>query len=233
MKKLGSLSVFLPCYNEAKNIPRVIRTLFKLLPLVSQRYEVIVINDGSHDQTVKVVEKLQSDYPQLQLVTHVRNLGYGAAVKSGIMAAKYQWLFLTDGDGQFDPQQLTEFIPYTQDYRAVVGYRQVRVEGWRRAFNAWVFKTYIRFLFGIKIRDLDCAFKLFHRSTVDGQRLMSQGAMISTEIVDGWRRRRISFEEVPVRHLPRRFGQPTGNKPSIILKALKESLYLFFKLRTS
>ncbi|HEX7017931.1 MAG TPA: glycosyltransferase family 2 protein [Patescibacteria group bacterium] len=233
MKKLSSLSVFLPCYNEAKNIPHLVKDLTTVLPQITKKFEVIVVNDGSHDHTIGTTHRLQKKYPFLRLVSHEKNMGYGAAVHSGLMAATYDWVFLTDGDGQFDVRELIDFLPWTTKYNAVIGYRKNRAEGWKRHFNAQLFKLYIQLLFRIKVKDIDCAFKLLKKEKIPLTKLKSRGAMISTELLYYLRKRKVALKELPVSHYPRKFGVPTGNHPRVIVKALRESLQLRIRLLTS
>lgn len=233
MKRLSSLSVFLPCYNEARNIPLLIKDLAEVLPKVARTFEIIVVDDGSQDTTRALIRRLQKKHSFLRMITHEENLGYGAAVYSGLQAAQYEWVFLTDGDRQFNVRELVDFLPYTQKYSALIGYRKNRAEGWRRHLNAQLFKLYVTSLFRIKVRDIDCAFKLIRRDKLPLKALAARGAMISTELLYYLRKKRVALKELPVTHYPRLFGRPTGNDPRVIVRAVGESLQLRWRLLTS
>lgn len=228
---LPSLSVFFPCYNEEKNIQPLVKKFLHTLPECADKYEVIIVNDGSTDQTRIVAQSLASTHPEVRLVNHTKNLGYGAAIQSGIQASNHQWLFYTDGDGQFNPTQLKEFIPFASKYQAIIGYRQNRADGQLRAINARIFKFFIDIIFRLHVKDVDCAFKLLNSKRVKKFNYISSGAMISTEILYRLKKQGIKYKQLPVTHLPRKFGTPTGNHPRVILKAFTETIKLYYYLK--
>jgi glycosyltransferase involved in cell wall biosynthesis len=229
--KLSEISVFLPCYNEAKNLPILLNRINETLPSLSDRFEVIVVNDGSTDNTIQVIKELQPKYPHLRLVNHTRNLGYGMALRSGFKAARFEWIFFTDGDNQFDIAELAFFVPYTPQYNVIIGYRKKRAEGGFRSFNAKLFKMFIDVLFRLHVKDIDCAFKLFKASSLKPIKLHSSGAMISAELLYRLKKQHESFKQLPVSHYHRKFGTPTGNNPKVIIKAGLEAVkvYLYMK----
>lgn len=229
--KLTSISVFLPCYNEAQNISLVVTDLLAVLPQISHKYEIIIINDGSIDQTKKMASQIAQKHRQVNVVNHPKNLGYGAAVQSGIKASRYDWIFFTDGDHQFDVKELAAFVPYSRDYQVIIGYRHKRADGWLRSFNARLFKLFINLLYRLHVKDIDCAFKLFHQSTVKPLTLQSNGAMISTEILYRLKKKHFKFKQLPVNHYPRKFGQPTGNNLKVVIKAGSEAFSLYYQLK--
>jgi glycosyltransferase involved in cell wall biosynthesis len=229
--KLTSISVFLPCYNEAQNISLVVSDFLAVLPQISHRYEIIIINDGSIDQTKKMASQIAKKHPQVKVVNHLKNLGYGAAVQSGIKASGYEWIFFTDGDHQFDVKELVTFVPYSRDYQVIIGYRHKRADGWLRSFNARVFKLFINILYRLHVKDIDCAFKLFHQSAIKPLTLQSDGAMISTEILYRLKKKHVRFKQLPVNHFPRKFGQPTGNNLKVVIKAGIEAFSLYYQLK--
>jgi hypothetical protein len=168
---------------------------------------------------------------RIRLVSHPKNQGYGAALKTGIAASNKEWIFFTDGDQQFDLSELSVFIPHTASHRVVIGYRPYRAEGFIRALNAKLFKRFIDILFRVHVKDIDCAFKLFHQDVIKPLPLMSSGAMISAEILYRLKKKKIDFKQIPVHHYPRRFGQPTGNNWRVILKAGHEAFKLYTQLK--
>jgi glycosyltransferase involved in cell wall biosynthesis len=175
MKKIPSLSVFFPCFNEEKNIPLFIKEALEYLPEIANNFELIVVNDGSTDSSQEVAEELAKKHKQVKVVSHLENRGYGAALRTGFESAKYDWIFFTDGDLQFRLNQLTDFIPYTKNHHVIIGFRKNRAEGRLRAFNARLFKLYVDILFRVGVKDIDCAFKLFHRKTLQSWHLESTG----------------------------------------------------------
>jgi glycosyltransferase involved in cell wall biosynthesis len=227
MNKVSSLTVFFPCFNEEKNIRPLVTAYLEVLPQIAGKFEIIIINDGSTDRTSEITRKLSRKYPQVKLINHLHNQGYGASIRTGINHAQFDWVFFTDGDGQYEPRQLLEFIPHTPEFKAIIGYRTNRAEGSLRAFNARLFKLFIDLLFRVHVKDIDCAFKLFQTDTVSSFPLISTGAMISAEILYRLKKKRIRFKQLPVVHLPRRFGRPTGNHPKVVFRAGWEALKLY------
>ncbi len=225
-----SLSVFLPTFNEEKNIEKTVTHIYNFLkghPRIAQ-FEIIVINDGSTDGTEKVVEGLRKSFPELVLVNHEVNKGYGGALRSGFTTARHDFIFFTDADGQFNIHNLDTFLSYIREYDAVVGYRAQRQDSLKRKINTALWNTLIRFLFDLRIRDIDCAFKLIRKTTVSDLLITSNGAMASTEILVHLTRNHRRIHELPVEHLPRLHGSPTGARIDVIMKAFKD-LYRIYR----
>lgn len=226
MDKFPSLSIFFPAYNEERNIGR---TIEKAIPVAealteNQNYEIIVINDGSRDGTAAEVNEITSHNPHVHLINHPQNMGYGAALMSGFLNSSKDWVFFTDGDGQFDIRELEQFLPLTQSTPVIVGYRLKRNDHFLRLINAKGWSLLNRIAFQLDVIDIDCAFKLFRRdvlSTILPQ-LNSRGAMISAELLIRLNRAGHQINEVGVNHYPRTAGSPTGAKPTVILRAFKE-----------
>lgn len=223
-----SLSVFFPAYNEEKNIQETLLRGKEAAKKVASTYELIVVNDGSSDKTGAIADALAGEDPaHVRVVHHQKNLGYGAALKSGIAAARHDYVFFTDADLQFDLKELPLLAAHVGDYPAVIGYRAPRRDPFMRLVNAWGWNLLNRFLFGLKARDIDCAFKLFERRLLAALPLKAEGAMLSAEMLIRLSRKGVPVKEVPVTHLPRKAGSPTGAKLSVILRAFKEMLFLF------
>lgn len=230
-KKLTSLSVFFPCFNEAQNIPELVGQSLQLIPQVAQKFELIIVNDGSTDNTKKISKQLVEQYSQVRLVSHRENRGYGAALQTGFKKSQYDWIFFTDGDLQFNIKELKKFIKYTDKYQAIIGYRTKRAEGTIRAFNARLFKLYIDSLFRVHVKDIDCAFKLFRAEKIKSIKLFSTGAFVSAEFLYKLKKQGVAFKQVAVKHYPRKFGEPTGANPKVIIKGVMDALKLYLKMK--
>jgi glycosyltransferase involved in cell wall biosynthesis len=231
MSKISSISAFFPCLNEEKNVPIMVEALSQLLPTLAKDYEIIIVNDGSTDSTKKVAQLLTAKDKHIKLVNHAQNLGYGASIISGIKKAQYEWIFYTDGDAQFNVQQLKSFLPHTGQYDIIIGHRQNRADGQLRALNAKLFKIFIDLLFRVHVKDIDCAFKLLKSETVKSLPLISHGAMVSAEMLYRLKKKSVPFKQLPVQHLPRQYGKPTGNNPKVIIKAITEALRLYAHMK--
>ena len=229
IKNKYSLSVFLPFYNEEKNINLAIERAVLALENMKRisDYEIIIVDDGSSDSTKKIAENIVKKNKKIKLVSHSKNLGYGNALLSGIKAARYDYVFFTDGDLQFNINEISKLFEYIPEYKAVVGYRHPRKDSFMRIVNAKIWNIANRCVFGLKIKDIDCAFKLFERKTVTGLNLSSGGAMVSAEMLIRLQRLGIKIKEVPITHFYRKNGAPTGAKPAVIIRALKEFTWLY------
>ncbi len=229
--QLSSLSVFFPCFNEEKNIKSVVAQALQVLPDLAEQLEVIVVNDGSQDKTQQVAEQLAHQHQSVRVVNHSRNRGYGVSIRTGLAACQHDWIFYTDGDGQFDIEELAEFIPFTQDYALILGYRRQRAEGLKRKLFTRLYKLYIDCLFSVNVRDIDCAFKLLQADLLQDLSLFSNGAFISAEMLYKLKKQAVQFKELPVNHYQRRFGQATGASLKVIAIGLWEPLKLYLKMK--
>jgi glycosyltransferase involved in cell wall biosynthesis len=227
------ISAFFPAYNEGENLERLTRRTVETLKRVAGKWEVIIVDDGSKDNTPDVAKKLEKEFPGVRYIRHTVNQGYGGAVKTGLKSAKLPWIFFTDGDGQFDTAELELLLPAAADADFVAGYRIARQDPFMRKLNAFCWGTMVRTLFGLhgKVRDIDCAFKLFKRRVVDDSEFKATGAMISTELLARAKKAGYRFREVGVHHYPRQAGQQTGANPKVILRAFKELFKLYGQLK--
>jgi len=227
--KLIKISFLFPAYNEEHNIRKSVEFASRVLNEVASEYEIIVVNDGSKDKTREVIDQLAREDGRVRVVHHEKNKGYGDALWSGIQAAKYDWLFFTDADLQFDIGEIKKFIDETSRYRVVIGYRAPRKDSFMRLVNAKGWNWLVRLMFGLRVRDIDCAFKLFDRKILASLPLLTRGATMSAEILIRLMRNGIEWKELPVSHFPRTKGSATGAKPSVIIKAFKELFKLYKK----
>jgi glycosyltransferase involved in cell wall biosynthesis len=228
-----SISAVLPAFNEEAIIERTVRHVADVLRGLAGDFEVIVTNDGSRDATGRVLAELQARDPTLNLrvVTHERNLGYGAALASGFDAARKDLIFLTDGDKQFDVAELSRFVPEMDAQTdLVIGWRKNRADPPMRKLNALGWKMLVNTLFGYTARDVDCAFKLFRRQVWESLTVYARGATFSAEFLIKARRLRFGVKELPVSHFPRTAGSPTGARLDVIVRAFSELFRLWRNL---
>ncbi|MCK5391801.1 MAG: glycosyltransferase family 2 protein [Deltaproteobacteria bacterium] len=229
-----SISVVLPAHNEAENIRTTVENCVTFLKNHDSDYEVVVVNDGSIDDTQQIVQELKSTNSKVILVNHPVNKGYGSALRSGFDKASCEYIFFMDSDGQFNINDLDRLIPLVSAKDVVIGYREDRADSLVRSLNAWLYGLYIYLIFGLKVRDMDCAFKVFPtRAYQDIRPIKSDGALFSAEFLIKLKRNGFKLNEVPVRHFPRRFGTQSGANIKVILRMFKESWKLRNELRGS
>ncbi|HET6880089.1 MAG TPA: glycosyltransferase family 2 protein [Pirellulales bacterium] len=218
----GKFSLCLPAYNEESCITLTLRAAVAALEPLSEMLEIIVVDDGSRDATAQRVEHLAGFDPRIRLVRHYENRGYGAAIRSGLLAATGDLVMFCDSDGQFDFHDAEKLLARLPGHDFVVGYRRCRVESLQRRFNAWAWGRLVRVAYGVETRDLDCAFKLFRREVIDRLRLTASGACINAELMCQCRRAGFRFAEVAVEHYPRVGGRATGSSWRVIARAFRE-----------
>lgn len=229
--KVKSISVFFPCYNEQENVERTTASTVSVLEELGVDYEVIIVNDGSGDSTAEIAQKLADGNDKIKVVNHPRNLGYGAALQSGFKAATKELVFYTDGDGQFDIKEMPALLPLMEEFDIVSCYRINRQDNLIRKINAWCWTKLVCILFRMRVRDIDCAFKLFKREIFDNIEMSSSGALIDSEILARSVRKGYSITQRPVRHYPRTAGAQTGANIKVILRAFKELFQLYGRIR--
>ncbi|NCN27729.1 glycosyltransferase family 2 protein [bacterium] len=225
------LSIFFPAYNEAKNLPELIERTDLFIQQYAKNTEVIVVNDGSSDNSKEVLKQLEAKYGFLKSVHHPQNQGYGAALRSGFSNSQGKLVFFMDSDNQFHFDELKEFIKVLEDEKmdGVIGIRTDRKDNFLRKTNTFLWCSLVRLLLGIRFKDIDCAYKLFKKELIKDIKLETTGAMISTELLFQVQKRTEKIVERHVNHYPRTQGSPTGANPLVILRAFKELFSFYFQ----
>ena len=232
--RVPRLSYFFPAHNEEANLEGLVEEALATLPAIADTFEIIAVDDGSKDGTLAVAERLAAANPDIvRVVHHEVNRGYGGALRSGFEASRYELLCFTDGDRQFriaDLARLTARMAQPDAPDIVVGYRIKRADPFIRIAYARTYKLANRIFFGLRVKDVDCAAKLFRREALEGVRVESGGAFFSAELLIRALNEGRTIVEVGVPHYPRTAGSPTGAKPSVIWRAVKDFWMLRLRL---
>ncbi len=228
-----SLTIMFPCYNEEANVERVTRAALEVGRQVADDLEVLIINDGSRDRTGEIADRLAGEIDEVRVVHNNPNLGYGGALGSGFRAATKDWVFYTDGDGQFDLGELPRLVPLLETHEVVSCYRLDRQDPVIRKLNGWAWSALVNLVFGLRLRDIDCAFKIYPRTFLTRIEMWSQGALIDAEMLAKARYLGCRIAQVGVHHYPRAAGEQTGANLGVVLRAFKELLALRRRIRRS
>jgi glycosyltransferase involved in cell wall biosynthesis len=232
-RKVAELSIFFPFWDEEENIERVVHDAVKVAQSVANKWEIIMIDDGSKDRTHEIVKSLSRQDSRLRVVHHPINRGYGAALRSGLEAAKYDFIVFTDGDGQFDFSEVIKFLEKIENADLVIGFRKKRSDKnlGKRLLLMNLLKVWDLILFKFYFRDIDCGFKMFKREAIEKLvPLRSEGAMITTEILAKAKRKKLKIAEVGVAHYPRLKGHQSGANFPVVIRAILESFVLWYDL---
>lgn len=229
-EKLSSVSIIFPAYNEQENIANSINSAIKAFSKYFHLVTVIPVDDGGHDATGEIIDNMAAKDDRIKPVHHEVNKGYGTALRSGFSAAENDYIFFSDSDGQFDLEEITLLLAKIDQFDMVLGYRAHRADPLHRKLNAWAWGSLVRLLFRVKVKDIDCAFKLFRRDIFNEINLQAGGAMVNTELLALARKRGFSMTNVPVSHYPRQLGEQTGANPLVIIRAFVELFKLYAKI---
>lgn len=232
MAKINYLSVFFPAFNESENIDKTIKNADDALQKMGLKdYELIVVDDGSQDDTVKKIEVLQNSVKHLRLVQHKINRGYGSALKTGFDEARYDWVAFADADGQFDLNEISKFLDLTDNAQFILGYRLRRADPTIRIVANWVWNTTAKILTGLPARDYSCGFKLINKKAYESVLpLKSEEKVTQIELLVKAKRLGYSFAEVGVNHYQRKFGHPTGANLKVVIKSYIDLFRLWLQL---
>jgi glycosyltransferase involved in cell wall biosynthesis len=232
--KLSELSIFFPFWNEEKNIENVVNDARIIADKVAKKWEIIMVDDGSTDKTLKRAQRLIKQDKRLRVVTHQPNRGYGAALAAGFEASQYKYIVFTDGDMQFDFSEISKFIEKIAQSDLVIGYRKQRRDKdlFKRLLLMYLLKMWDFVLFKFYCKDIDCAFKMFRKDAIAQLvPLRSEGALVSTELLAKAKRKKLRIIEVGVTHYPRQKGHQSGAHFQVIMRAVFESFILWWDLK--
>lgn len=226
-----SISIVLPAYNEAESIESAIENIFDFLKNNFIDFEIIVVDDGSRDDTYAICLSVKNRLNgNIKILQHNQNKGYGAALRTGLFSAEKELIFYTDSDNQFDISEILKFTKAINDCDLVIGYRIGRRDTVIRKFVSTVYKLIIRIIFGLKVRDVDCAFKLFKKECLNKLSIERDKFFVDTELLLKAQLKKCRIKEIGVKHLPREFGQSTV-RFSNVFETLADIFYFWFKLR--
>jgi glycosyltransferase involved in cell wall biosynthesis len=232
MNKDITLSVFFPAYYDEKNISKVVTKAVEVIEsLQIKDYEVTIIEDGSPDNTAKAADELAEKFPKVKVIHHEKNKGYGATLYEGFMSARFDYVFYTDGDNQFDLEELRKFVALVPYSDIVVGYRKKKQYSVYRKVTSFVYNALLRLMFDIDYIDIDCAFKLIKRDLFDKIKIKTKDAFIDAEIMIQANLLGYKSTEIGVKHLPRVDGISTAARPSIIIRTIREILQFRKEIR--
>jgi glycosyltransferase involved in cell wall biosynthesis len=229
---MPSISLVLPAYNEAENIEPMVAEATPALASVTDDYEIIVVDDGSADDTAGVTRQVMEQNSHVRLIEHPVNQGFGAAVFTGFTNAEKEWIFYTDADRQFVLSELERFVPLMDDYDLIAGYRAPRRDPFMRVVYGKGWSALCTLVFGYTVRDVDCGFKLFRREIIEelASSIASRGATFSIEWLARAKRAGYRFVELPVTHRPRVAGSQTGANIDVIVRAFRELIEVRLQL---
>ena len=233
MKKVPELSIFFPFWDEQENIEHVVKSAISIAENVAEKWEIIMVDDGSTDDTLLIAKRFASEDPRLKVISHKPNRGYGAALKAGFENARYNLIVFMDGDDQFDFSEIEKFIEQIDSADMVIGYRKKRrdTKRFKRILLMNLLKLWDLILFRINFKDIDCGFKMIKKDALEKiMPLRSEGAMITTELLVKAKRKNLKIIEVGVTHYPRALGIQSGANLPVIIRAVLESSILWFDL---
>lgn len=231
LKRNPSISVFFPCYNDSKTIGKLVEDAFKILQALTDDYEVIVINDGSTDESGEILQKLSKKYKHLKIISHLKNKGYGGALKSGFNAVSKSLVFYTDGDGQYDVKELPLLVSLlTPNVNFINGIKMERKDAAYRVFFGNLHKFLTRWLFWLPVYDVDCDFRLIRTDLIKKLNLKSNSGSICVELVKKAEREGAKFRQVSVHHYERKFGKSQFFHPRQLLFTLLDLTHLWIQL---
>lgn len=226
-KKIPSLTIFFPAYNDAETIGPLTDACLQVAKKVTDDFEILIVDDHGPDNTAEVADDIAKRHPEVRVIHHATNRGVGQAMITGFTEAKKDFVFYTDGDYQYDMDELTRLAEYAATHDLVIGYRLKRAEGFKRVFTSRCFHLLVFFLFGIYHRDIDCSFKLVRKEFLRRFSFQTKSALVDPELLIQARRLKSRVKEVGVHHYARRFGTSQCLRVNLIVSMIRD----LFRLR--
>jgi len=226
-----ALSLVFPVFDEAENLAPLLESALRTGSRLTLDYEIVLVDDGSRDGSRQIIDHWCQAHARIRAVYHETNGGYGSALRSGLREARGDLVFFSDADLQFDLAEIEKLMGRSKEFDIVAGYRSPRLDPWPRAWIAWTWGWIVRLAFGLRVRDIDCAFKIFRRDVLESIPLASIGAFINTEILVRAKAVGFRIHQVPVSHRRRQHGRQSGARPKVMLRAAVELFSLYRELR--
>ncbi len=223
-RRLSSVSFFCPAYNDEKNLSTLVPYVSKFLKEITDVYEIIIVHDGSPDKTGEVADKLAREFPNVRVIHHIKNMGYGAALRDGFNAAKYDYVMYTDGDNQYDVREFLPYLHLLDTANVISGYVTKKAASLQRKIQSEVYNWLIRILFFVWVRDINCAMKIYRRKVLDSFEIKSPSCFIDAEMIIKAKRAGFKVAQFPVTHFLRTEGLPSGAKPNVIMTTARDML---------
>lgn len=218
------ISFFFPVYNDERTVRLVTEKAIKLFDEIANRYEVVIVNDASPDKAGEIADQLACEYPQVRVVHHEVNKGYGAAVKSGIANTKYEWICMVDGDDEYDILDIKRMLELRQYYGLIIGFRYKKLYSTKRIFISHIYNAVLRSLFDMRFRDISTGIRVFHRSILERIELNSNSSFIGAEIAIKTRLSGMPVGEVGIQTFPREFGVGSATSMKNIILTIRDML---------
>ncbi len=228
-KILHEISFFCPAYHDEGNLPVLIPTVHAFLSKISGRFEIIIIEDGSPDATSKVADDLAKQYPEIRVIHHEKNMGYGATLREGFLSARYAYIMYTDGDNQYDVNELLPHLGLLRSgFDALNPYAKEKAVTPRRKVQSAIYNILLSILFFTRFKDANCSLKVYKKEIIDKMQIRSVSAFIDAEMLLKAKKMHYRIAQFPVTHYPRRTGLASGSKSSVIFDTFKEMLKFRF-----
>lgn len=226
--RLEEASFFCPAYFDEENLPKLVPVVFDFLRRISEKFEIIIVEDGSPDRTGEIAENLSQQFPCIRVIHHQRNMGYGATLRDGFLNARYEYVMYTDGDNQYDIREFEPYLPLLKTHDILSGYAKSKVITTRRKIQSFVYNLIIKLLFFVNIRDINCAMKIYNHKVLDAIKIKSSSAFIDAEMLVKASKKGFKIAQFPVTQYPRTSGPEGGSKFGIVWATTKEMI--LFKL---
>lgn len=227
MRKVKELSYFCPAYNEEENLEIHVERVLKVLKDIAEKYELLIVNNGSTDKTPEIADRLSRKHPHIRVIHHESNRDYGGALKTGYENCRFELIAYTDSDLQFDFADVKPMLPFFQTYDAVIGFKKNRQDSLYRKFQSKVFNFLTKTMFRLKVKDINCSLKVIKKEFIDQIKITSRSSFIDAEVLIKILKKGAKIKEIGVTHYPRIAGAATGHRPIVILMTFKEMFGTF------